>query len=176
MCHAIVDVGRVDLREAVDDLADTGRSDDLERRRTTGDPALRDGLAEVAEVVGMKMSEQHATQRRSRKVGEVDRFPRAGSDVDEPEFTVRDQRRARSRAPRVGQRRAGAAQHDLQVGRLEDRAVDAREVAFDLTLDQAIAGEESGREKQYGEDAEPRDERDAACRATGAKAGSIESE
>ena len=140
---AVVVVEFVRLGETVDDARRAGRTIDVERVRPSGDPALRDGLAEIADVVGVEVRQQDGAEVAGRKPGELHRLPRSRADVDEHELAAREHRSAGASAILVGERRTGPAQHDVQIGRLQDAAIVGRERLLDLPVDHAIAaGEE----------------------------------
>ena len=118
MRDAIAFIERVGLRESVHHLIDADRSVHAQRMVASIGPGLDVELAEIADVIGMKMREHDGGDARRGNVPQRQVLPRAGTDIDEVDVAAGEDRGAGSGALAIGQRIAGAAQHHSErVGR-----------------------------------------------------------
>ena len=92
-------VGRVRLREAVDQVGDPVGPVDPERPRAAGHPGLQVELAELADVVGVEVRVEDGADRLAADAPECERPPAPRPGVDDPHVTAREDRRARFGAP-----------------------------------------------------------------------------
>src|SRR5262245_41402790 len=88
----------VSLVEPIDHAVHAWSAVDVERRRTSTGPRLQVQLAEVADVIRMEVSEQHAANRRHRYAPEHEVLDRFRSHVHDVELPAREHRDARFRA------------------------------------------------------------------------------
>jgi hypothetical protein len=160
MLAAIAAVELVGLVEARDDRVDAGRSVHRQRSCSPRDPALGHGLAEVPDVVRVEVSEEHARELGARQAPELDVLPGAGPDVHEVELPRGQDRDTARGAVRVGERRAGSAEDDVERAVREEIVAVALRHLIGAAADEEVldlrASREQGEDEghQHGEAAE----------------------
>ena len=78
------------LGEAVHEIDDAVRPVDPERSRATGAPGLQVELAELADVVGMKVRVEDRADALAANASQREGAPAPGARVDDPETTARE--------------------------------------------------------------------------------------
>ena len=116
--------------EAGDDPLDAGAAIDRQRRRAAARPRLQVELAEVADVIGMEVREQHAANRRERHPPQHEVLDRFRADIDDVELAAGEDRDAGLRAIRAGQRRRRSADRHAQRVVRKDGVVGGRRQAL----------------------------------------------
>ncbi len=151
-------VGVVGFREALDHLlgaggaegvafgvggalvgAGRGRAVDLERHLPPAEPALGRDLAEIADMVGMEMGEEHGVDLGRRHVERGELGPGARPGIDDHHLAAGDHRGAGVGAGEIRHRRAGAADEDMQRVVLHEGGVGVpRDLPRHAALDDAV--------------------------------------
>jgi hypothetical protein len=101
--------------EAVDDLLDTGRT--VDRRGGVGaaaGPTLQHHLSQSVDVIGMKVGQKDRIDVPLGYAHHAERARGSGPAVDDVELVAGDHRHTRAGALRIGQRRTGSAENDVQ--------------------------------------------------------------
>ena len=111
---AIGAVGRVGGVEAADHLLDAVRAEDLQRIAAALRPALHVELAELADVVGVEVREQHRADARDGQAPTVEVLRGLRADVDQHPLAARDDDRAGLGGGAVGHGTRGAAEQHAQ--------------------------------------------------------------
>ena len=124
VCDAEAGVGRIRLSEAVDEVGHAVGSVHAQRARATRRPGLQVELAELADVVGVKVRVEDGAYRLPADAPQRERPPAPGPRVDDPHATAGEDRRARlGTSWRRDRRRRPAEQDTERVGREEARRV-----------------------------------------------------
>ena len=131
MRDAVALVERVRLLEPVHHLLDARRPVYAQRMVAALRPRLEVGFAEIADVIGMKMREQHGGDLRRWNSPQAQVLPRARAHIHQVDFAAREDGRAGRRALAIGQRIPGPAQHHSQRVRREQVVARRSEGALD---------------------------------------------